>query len=87
MVSPNIQTWITLLALLFLSGSYANNITYNYWPKPFDEQLALRIISKGDESNYGAAIPGGSPFFYMEYPRNDLFSIFRIDVTPNPCQM
>ncbi|KAG6991345.1 hypothetical protein G7Y79_00053g088280 [Physcia stellaris] len=38
-------------------------------------------------NNTADVIPGGSPFFYLEDPKNNGFQIQSISVTPTPCQI
>ncbi|KAL8761133.1 MAG: hypothetical protein Q9184_002718, partial [Pyrenodesmia sp. 2 TL-2023] len=54
-------------------------------PAALNAQLALQIEENmNDPSN---VIPGGSPFFYMEDPNRNLFTIESITMTPTPCQI
>lgn len=54
-------------------------------PAPFNAELALQINRMMNDTN--TVIPGGSPFFYMEDPTDNAFTIASISMSPTPCQM
>ena len=85
MFGPRFQVGIALLGYLFVRNQAAQ-FMYD-WPQPFDERLALQIGTSSSRSNYGAVLPGGSPFYYLENPRNDLWRLRDAQISPNPCQM
>lgn len=66
------------------SGMSAASIEYHR-PAVLTPQLALQIMA--NINNTGNVIPGGSPFFYLEDPAKNLFTISSISMTPTPCQM
>jgi len=72
------------ISISIYSEMSAASIVYNR-PAVLTPQLALQIMD--NINNAGNVIPGGSPFFYMEDPANNLFTISSISMTPTPCQM
>ncbi|KAL8896603.1 MAG: hypothetical protein Q9207_007636 [Kuettlingeria erythrocarpa] len=54
-------------------------------PAPFNAELALQINTMMNDTN--TVIPGGSPFFYMDDPTDNVFTLASISVSPTPCQM
>ena len=48
-----------------------------------------RVVTSIDEAVAGNSlvIPGGSPFFYLDDPAENVFAIDSISMTPNPCVM
>ncbi|KAL8635657.1 MAG: hypothetical protein Q9228_006874, partial [Teloschistes exilis] len=72
------------LGLLIFGKTSVASLVYTRPATP-NAELALQLASRINDTNL--IIPGGSPFFYMEDPMGDPFSIISITMSPNPCQI
>ncbi|KAL9577119.1 MAG: hypothetical protein Q9212_006575 [Teloschistes hypoglaucus] len=72
------------LGLVVFSKRSLASLVYTRPATP-NAQLELQLASTINDTNF--IIPGGSPFFYMEDPTGDPFTIGSISMTPNPCQI
>lgn len=74
---------LVIITLTFSQLSFAS-LLYRR-PAPSNLQLVHNIQNAINGTDN--VIPGGSPFFYMDDPANNLFSIASISMTPTPCQI
>ena len=78
---PTLSAFFTILSLWHLTAA---SVSYNR-PAVLNPNLLSRLQSGLSVGN--AVIPGGSAFFYMEDPANNLFKISTLSVTPRRCYM
>ncbi|KAL8801415.1 MAG: hypothetical protein Q9182_004479 [Xanthomendoza sp. 2 TL-2023] len=84
MYFQNLVATSTLIGMLAYTPTGGASVLYRR-PALFNAELALQIQQKINGTN--TAIPGGSPFFYMEDPANHVFAITSISMSPTPCQI